>query len=87
MASHFFPRAGSTDYLEYLFQSLDLAFGFSLVLLESSFEVWRLRSLRHVRQRRKNLFISIVDVLERIEKQFGQIAWLSWPFRPPIQVR
>ena len=73
MASHFLPRAALSEQFEYLFQALDLPFGLRLMFLECRPELIGLRRLRHFWKGLLDLFLGVVDVLERIEKQVAEV--------------
>src|SRR5690606_40344715 len=58
--------------LEHLLEPLDMALALLEMLLESGFQLTRLRCLCHLRQRFHDLLFGVVDVLEGIEEQVVQ---------------
>ncbi len=58
------------DLFKYLLKPRDVFFGLSLVLLERSFELFRLRGFGHLGQGAQDFLFGKIDVLECFVKQF-----------------
>jgi hypothetical protein len=50
-------------------EPMDLALGFSFVLLERTLQILRLRSLRHLRKRLHDLVFGVIDVLQGLVEE------------------
>jgi hypothetical protein len=57
------------DELKHLFKPLHVPFGFVAMLFESSREFFGFGSLAHLWERFKNLFLSRVGILKRLDKE------------------
>src|SRR4051794_36920743 len=54
------------DQFEHLLKTLDLTFGFAMMLFKRRAEIIILRSFRHLRQRAQDLLLSVIDVFQRV---------------------
>src|SRR5690606_777767 len=66
--------------LEHLFEALELTFRFLAMLFEAISQLIGAGCLGHLRQRAKDLFLGVVDVLQRLKHQRFKSAALAWHF-------
>ena len=85
IASQVLPRRRFLDLFKYLLKPRDVFFGLGLVLLERSFELFRLRGLCHLGQGAQDFLFRKIDVLEGLVKQFLQVLVASHAVAPWVR--
>ena len=70
IAAHVLPCGFFSMIAKTLLQALDVAFRLAAVLFEGGLQRAVLRRLRHFRECAQDLLFGVIDVLERVMKQF-----------------